>query len=428
MRTKSKKEEKPAPVDPTIDGEQYIKEHTVPGLEAEIQKLQAKKDSLKEENHKIQQYKLSLERRNFTILEQLKRESAEKAKMVEDHKELFEKTRKECQARIQQLQIEIKADFEAHEKLLIDKKKERNHLRFDMQEKKEIDDTRISMLEQRVNLTQELKETTMRLNQELKNFERESYAFRNKKSQELLEELNELKLKAKADIDKEKIDTLREAESQSKVISEQVTKFQKVVVSLRDKYNKLLEEANELEMQMMEAKLVTQLAKPENNQEAIAKLQEERDKIEDQKLRAKTKPEAENRRKMTQHVNSMKKKGNELAGFIKLNRIKHQEMEQLRALAMNVIEQRNALMTFMNETLAALRHVIASTFDQKGLPFRTTELILCHVNDGDEEVLGREFATNDNVSMNLSDTLKMFEVLYARFTGVPQPRKVEEAI
>ena len=140
------------------------------------------------------------------------------------------------------------------------------------------------MLQQRKALTQELKETTMRLNSELKQFEREHIILRNRKDQELQEELLNLKAKAKADIDKEKMDTLREAEAQSKIISQQVTKFQKVVVTLRDKYNKLLEEANELEMQMMEAKLVTQLTQPEVNQNQIAKLQEEKDKIETHNL------------------------------------------------------------------------------------------------------------------------------------------------
>lgn len=428
MPPKKKEEQVVAPTIPYIDGEKYIEEHTVPSLDEEISKLAAKKNALKDENHNLLQVYLSLQRRNNNILEQLKAESAEKEQMLNEHRTLFDKTKAECQAEIQQLQIEIKADFEAHEKQLIDRKKERNHLRFNMQEKKEIEETRVAMLQQRVSLTQELKETTMRLNAELKAFERESYAFRNQKNQELNEELQIQKAKAKADIDKEKMDTLREAEAQSKVISSQVTKFQKVVVTLRDKYNKLLEEANDLEMQMMESKLVTQLTQPESNQNAIAKLQEEKDRIEDQKLRAKTKPEAENRRKMTQHVNMMKKKGNELSGFIKLNKLKHQEMEQLRALAMNVIEQRNALITFMNETMAMLRREIASNYDQKGLPFRTSELILCHVNEGDEEYLGREFASNENVPMSLSDTLRMFEVLYSRFTGVPQPRKVEEAV
>lgn len=428
MPPKAKQEQKAAPVIPYIDGEKFIEEHTIPPLDEEIQKLTEKKLLLKEENHNISQVYLSLQRRNNTILEQLKVESAEKEKTLEEHKLLFEKTKVECQIEIQKLQIEIKADFEAHEKQLIEKKKERNHLQFNMNEKKEIDETRVAMLQQRVALTQELKETTIRLNAELKAFERESYAFRNKKSQELNEELQEQKAKAKADIDKEKMDTLREAEAQSKVISLEVTKFQKEVVTLRDRYNKLLEEANDLEMQMMEAKLVTQLTQPESNQAAIAKLQEEKDRIEDQKLRAKTKPEAENRRKMTQHVNAMKKKGNELSGFMKLNKLKHREMEQLRALAMNVIEQRNALITFMNETMAMLRHEIAASYDQKGLPFRTSELVLCHVNDGDEDVLGRGFATNDNLPMSLSDTLRMFELLYSRFTGVPQPRKVEEPI
>lgn len=272
MPPKAKQEQKAAPVIPYIDGEKFIEEHTIPPLDEEIQKLTEKKLLLKEENHNISQVYLSLQRRNNTILEQLKVESAEKEKTLEEHKLLFEKTKVECQIEIQKLQIEIKADFEAHEKQLIEKKKERNHLQFNLNEKKEIDETRVAMLQQRVALTQELKETTIRLNAELKAFERESYAFRNKKSQELNEELQEQKAKAKADIDKEKMDTLREAEAQSKVISLEVTKFQKEVVTLRDRYNKLLEEANDLEMQMMEAKLVTQLTQPESNQAAIAKL------------------------------------------------------------------------------------------------------------------------------------------------------------
>ena len=125
----------------------------------------------------------------------------------------------------------------------------------------------------------------------------------------------------------------------------------------------------------------------------------------------------------------MKKKRNELSGFMKLNSLKHEEMEQLRALAMNVIEQRNALMTFMNETITALRHEIAATYDQRGQPFRTSELILCHLNDGDDDVLGRQFSPNDmGTSMTASDQLKLLEVLYSRFSGIPQPRKLEEVI
>jgi hypothetical protein len=230
-------------------------------------------------------------------------------------------------------------------------------------------------------------------------------------------------------IEKEKIQTLKEAESQSKVLVVELTRCQKVVVALRDEHNKLLEEANELEMELMESKLVTQLTKPEARQEMIAKLQEEKARLEEEKMRTRTKPESENRRKATLHSNAMKKKKNELGGFMKLNSLKHEEMEQLRALAMNVIEQRNALILFINETMAVLRHEIAASYDQKGQPFRTSELILCHLNEGDDQILGRQFqASETSGKLSASDQLKLLEVLYARFSGVQQPRKIDEVV
>jgi hypothetical protein len=209
----------------------------------------------------------------------------------------------------------------------------------------------------------------------------------------------------------------------------QVTKSQKQVVVLRDRYNKLLEEANELEMQLMESKLVTQLTKPDANQTRIGKLQDERDRLEDDKIRTRTKPEGENRRKATVHDNSMKKKKNELSGFMKLNTIKRTEMDILRGLAQNIIEQRNALTLFMNETMASLRHEIAASYDQRGKPFRTSELILCHLNEGDDDVLGRQFAlTEESGRMTASDQLKLVEVLYSRFSGVQPPRRSDDVV
>lgn len=398
-------------------------------FEEQISQFTQEKEELQDENHRLSQYLLSLQRRNNGILEQLQFESAELEQKLEAKKLLFEQTKKQCQEEITQVQINIKKDYAEAEKVLIGHRKIHNHLLFNLNEKKEVDETRKSMIAQREKLSQELKEVIKDLQEKYNQCEHENIEKRRNKSNEEIKRLEELITEAKAQIDKEKIDTLREAESESKHLTIQVTKSQKVVAMLRDKYNKLLEEANELEMQMMEAKLVSQLTQPEQNQQVILKLQEERDRIEDEKIRARTKPEAENRRKMTQHVNSMKKKRNELSGFMKLNSLKHEEMEQLRALAMNVIEQRNALMTFLNETMTLIRHEIAASVDQKGLPFRTSELILCHVTENDQQLLGRTFAsTNDTVVKELSEQLKFFEVLYSRFSGVPQPRKVEELI
>jgi hypothetical protein len=363
------------------------------------------------------------------MLQELQLEKAEHQKLLEDQIALFQKTQKECQAEIRQVQIEVKKDFQAAEQVLIGHKKDRNHLRFNLQEKKEIEETRVHMLALRDKLTQELKDVTKELRAKYDQFEREQFALRNAQREAEEIKLRQMIAEAKSHIDREKIDTLREAESASKVLATQVTKSQKVVVALRDQYNKLLDQANELEMQLMESKLVTQLTKPESRQEAIAKLTAEKAQLEDEKIRTRTKPEVDNRRKTTQHTNSMRKMRNELDGFLKLNALKHEEMEQLRSLATNVLEQRGALIMFMNETMAALRHEIAATYQQKGRPFRTPELVLCHLGEGDADILGRQFAANDvSPGMTASDQLKLLEVLYARFNGVPQPRRLEEAL
>ena len=412
-----------------VDAQAYIAEHTVPSLDKQIGEMREKKAVLKEENHRLMQILLSMERRNLAMQEQLEREKVQRQQALEDHIELYHKTEKECQEKIQQAQIEIKKDFEKAEAVLIQHKKDRNHLKFNLEEKREVDETRIAMLEKRDQLAQELKDVTKELRAKYDLFEREQFAQRNAQREAAEAKLKQMISEAKAQIDKEKLDTLREAEREWKVLAGEVNKFQKVVTGLRDEHEKLVQEANELEMQLMEAKLVSQLTKPDAGHTTLGKLQEEKEKLEEEKIRARTKPEAENRRRMTQHVNAMKKKRNELSGFMKLNSLKHEEMEQLRALAMNVIEQRNALMTFMNETITALRHEIAATYDQRGQPFRTSELILCHLNDGDDDVLGRQFSPNDmGTSMTASDQLKLLEVLYSRFSGIPQPRKLEEVI
>ena len=412
-----------------VDAQAYIAEHTIPDLDRQVEELREEKARLKEENHRLTQVLLGMERRNHGMLEQLEKEKVARQQKLEEHIALFHKTEKECQEEIRLAQIEVQKDFEKAEQVLIAHKKDRNHLKFNLEEKREVEETRVAMLAKRDELTQELKDVTKELRAKYDLFEREQFAQRNAQREAAEAKLKEMISEAKAQIDKEKLDTLREAEREWKVLAVQVTKSQKEVTGLRDQHEKLVQEGNDLEMKLMEAKLVSQLAKPDGGHETLTKLQEEKEKLEEEKIRARTKPEAENRRRLTQHVNAMKKKRNELSGFMKLNSLKHEEMEQLRALAMNVIEQRNALMTFMNETISALRHEIAATYDQKGQPFRTSELILCHLNEGDDDVLGRQFSPSDmGTTMTASDQLKLLEVLYSRFSGIPQPRKLEEVI
>jgi hypothetical protein len=412
-----------------VDAQQYIEEHSSVDFDIRVAELMAEKEAHERENHRLAQLHLSMERRNNGIVEELQRQKSEREKEFEERIALMHKTEKECQAEIHRTQRELYKSFQEVEAVLVTHKKDRNHLKFCLEEKKEVEALRISMLAQRDKLTQELWDTIRELRMKADQFERERIEERARQREAQQIKLKQDVAEAKAAIDKEKIDTLKSAESDSKPLAVQVTKFQKEVVVLRDRYNRLLEEANELEMQLMESKLVTQLTKPDSNQDAIGRLQDERDRLEEDKIRARTKPEANNRRKATVHDNSMKKKKNELSGFRKLNAIKRAEMDKLRGLAQNIIEQRNALTLFMNETMASLRHEIAASYDQRGRPFRTSELILCHLNEGDDEVLGRQFAPNEQSGrMTASDQLKLVEVLYSRFSGVPPPRKSDEVV
>jgi hypothetical protein len=412
-----------------VDEDKYIEEHSSADLDRRVIELTAEKDALQAENHRLSQTYLSLERRNAAIIEELQLQKAENDKRLEDHIERYHQAQKECQDEIARVQLEVQQDYQKAEAILITHKKERNHLRFCLQEKKEVEETRIAMLAHRDALVQELKDVTKECKKKSGDFEREQFVERNRQREAQEIKLRQMIAEAKVQIDKEKIDALKEAETQSKVLAAELTRAQKVVVGLRDQHNRLLEESNELEMELMESKLVTQLTKPEARQELITKLQEEKARLEEEKMWTRTKPESENRRKATLHSNAMKKKKNELGGFMKLNSLKHEEMEQLRALAMTVIEQRNALILFMNETMAVLRREIAASYDQKGQPFRTSELILCHLNEGDDEVFGRQFRAGEaSGKMSASDQLKLLEVLYARFSGVKQPRRIDEVV
>ena len=425
-KDKNKDKEKEKEEKPIFDREEQIRQNMEPQLDKQIEELLAQKNQLKEETAQLQATISDLTKRNENIVNQMIIESAEFSKRVEEQGVNFENTKKECEKDIEKIQEEINVDFQAARKVLIDNRKKCNHLVFNLNEKKEVDENRKQLLAQREKLKQEYdtisKELDLKREQNLAEIYNKRDIFKSKAKEE-----NDAAIeKAKEEITQEKNDTLRVAQAESKTLSKLVVKAQKAVVQLRDQYNKLLEEANNLEMQLMEAKLVTQLTTPEKNQQTIQNLIAEKDKLEDERIKARTKPEADGRRQLTQHLNLMKKKSNELNGFIKLNQLKLAEMQQLRALAMNVIEQRNTLMTFMNETITKIRKEIASAVNQKGLNFRTSELILCHLAD-DESQYGSMF--NDNVNVQeLSEQLRFFEVLYSRFTGISQPRKIDETL
>ena len=427
-KTQTKKDKEKEEIEkPIFDREEQVRQTLEPQLDKQIEELLAQKNSLKEETAQLQATISDLTKRNENIVNQMIIESAEFSKRVEEQGVNFENTKKECEQEIEKVQEEINVDFQAARKVLIDNRKKCNHLVFNLNEKKEVDENRKQLLAQREKLKQEYdtisKELDLKREQNLAEIYNKRDIFKSKAKEE-----NDAAIeKAKEEITQEKNDTLRVAQAESKTLSKLVVKAQKAVVQLRDQYNKLLEEANNLEMQLMEAKLVTQLTTPEKNQQTIQNLIAEKDKLEDERIKARTKPEADGRRQLTQHLNMMKKKSNELNGFIKLNQLKLAEMQQLRALAMNVIEQRNTLMTFMNETITKIRKEIASSVNQKGLNFRTSELILCHLAD-DESQYGSMFQ-NDNVNVQeLSEQLRFFEVLYSRFTGISQPRKIDESL
>ena len=79
------------------------------------------------------------------------------------------------------------------------------------------------------------------------------------------------------------------------------------------------------------------------DQNEIGKLRDELARLEDAKIKSRSAPEAENRRKTTQHANSMKKLRNELNGFMKLNQITWVLKTQFAA---------EDVMTVLSETLA----------------------------------------------------------------------------
>ena len=408
-----------------MDKEESIRANLEPQLDEEMKALLAQKNALKAQTASLQETLLSLQQRNQEIVTQMEKESASFTMRVQEQGEHFECTKKECEKMVEKAKGEIQEDFVKFRKVLIENKKKCNHLVFNLNEKKEVDENRKHLLAQKEKLKQEYEIISREMDQKREQNFTEIYnkrdAFKNAAKIKIDAEIE----KAKREIDRESQQTLNEAKEQCKELDLQVHVAQKEVVKLRDRYTKLLEESNNLEMELMEAKLVTQLTTPEKNQQIIQSLIVEKDKLEDERIKSRTKPEADGRRSLTQHLNMMKKKANELKGFIKLNQLKLNEMQQLRALATNVIEQRNTLMAFMNDTIALLRKEIASYVNQKGLNFRTSELILCHLAD-DEAQYQRMFPDDDGTVQELSEQLKFFEVLYSRFTGIAQPRKIEE--
>jgi hypothetical protein len=113
----------------------------------------------------------------------------------------------------------------------------------------------------------------------------------------------------------------------------------------------LLKEVNDLEMSLMIEKLLTQLTHPDENRSRLEALQPERNKTEEQRLKARTAPETEMRRIINHHQNIMTKKRNELNWFKKLNENKQHELEQLRSLGTTVVEQRNTMINFTDESI-----------------------------------------------------------------------------
>jgi hypothetical protein len=106
-----------------------------------------------------------------------------------------------------------------------------------------------------------------------------------------------------------------------------VQKLQKVVAQLRNRYNKLVEEKKELDMELVETKLVAQLIKPHEKKDDIKALKAEKAAIEENRQKMKIKPDADNQGKLAQHQNLLKKHANELSGYRKLNSIKTKELK-----------------------------------------------------------------------------------------------------
>ena len=407
---------------PVVLGEEQI-----PELDKEIEQLREEKKKKVEYGNELAQTLLTISRRNESIEEELQIKLKELQGTLVETEKLYEKTKEECDEDLRIKQQEILADFKETEKILIEHRKNFNYLTFSLNEKREVDETRKQLIAKQERLTKQLHDVKRDLKRTHDSFEREQYTFRQQKKDESHAQLAQAIKDAKEMIKKEQYITLQQAERDSDDLSKQVFRSQKVVASLRDQYNHLLEEANELEMQMTESKLVTQLTTPEADNAKIAKLKEEHARLEDAKLKQKAIPEVESRRKLTQHLNMMKRKRNELSGFMKLNALKHEEMEQLRALAMTVIEQRQTLMAFFNETLSELRkevaNIINTTNQMSGnSKRRVNSLAVSHSTKEDEEMLGPSFSSGGEAASELKNYLQYFELLYSRFTGAPMPK------
>jgi hypothetical protein len=167
-----------------MDADASIQKHDSVKLDQCIVELVAEKDGIQADNHRLSQIHLSLERRNNAIIEKLQIQTDEQQKRLNEHIALFHKTEKECQNEIFGAQAEIEQNYRKAEAVIIGHKKTRNHLRLNMQEKKEVDERRLSMLAQGEKLTQELKDAMKECRKKLDAFDREQYTQHRTKSPE----------------------------------------------------------------------------------------------------------------------------------------------------------------------------------------------------------------------------------------------------
>lgn len=407
---------------------EVVNETTIQELNEKMETLQKRREEAMKKSAQLNELHLQLEARNEQIEAQLQRESEDFDLKLDQHQKLLEKTKAECKEAIQVVEKELEEDFKAANQIKIENSKRMHHLKFTLNEKKEVEETRKSMLAQEAKLKQQLKETMREMKEKVDTFVHESYAAREAYREEAARRLQEQITEAKAAIEKERIDTLKEAERESQVLTKQVGKVQKAVVALGDQYNQLLKEANDLEMKQMDAKLVTQLTHPEAKRQKIHELYQQKAQLDDQRLKSRAQTEAENRRTATHHQNLMNKKKNELSGYVRLNQLKAGELKQLRDLASTIIEQRNTLLAYMNETLTQLRKAVASNVDQKTLAFRTSELVLCHIDTDEQSEFSEVMNDSEGLVDNPKEQLRFYEILYSRFTGAPQPRKLDDVV
>lgn len=407
---------------------QFVESHMVPEIKKRTEELNSLKIIAKDRRMELQEQKLQIETKNENMLKLLVDQSNELDDRIKDHKQKLEETKKKCEEQIVQAKIDLDKEFREFNQILIDNKKKFHHLRFNLQEKKEVDETRKAMLDQEQRLKAELKITSKECKEKIEIFEREEYQKRTNFKLEASKNLQIQIQEAQVNIQEEKNTTLIEAEREVHRLTKKVTGLQKIVAGLRNRNDKLVEESKDLEMQLMEAKLVTQLTKPDEKKDEIAQLVQQRDSLEDKKLKLKTQPEAENRRLSNTHVVFMKKQENELNGFRKLNQMKSKELREIRNFAFKVVEQRKTLVSFLNDTIAILQKEIASFVDQKSLPFRTSPLILCHMDfESPDGIITLVKDPHHNLS-NLTEQLRYFEYIQSKFTGIPQPQQIDDVL